>query len=77
MSGRIDIPFASAPAEYSQGFMASLISSIQRALRAVPYTQNEKLYLVSPDGNLWKVTVSNAGVLTAVAADKTDARPPL
>jgi len=74
---RLDLPFPAPPAEYSRGFMSSLISSIQRSIRGVQYTQNEKLYLVSPDGALWKVTVSNAGALVVAAADKADARPPL
>lgn len=71
------IAFPTPPAVYSPGFMSSLISTIQRAIRGVPYAQVDTLYMVSPDGAVWKVTVSNAGALVVAAADKTDARPPL
>lgn len=77
MSEPLNIPFPSPPAAYSQGYLTSLVSTIQRALRAVPYRQVDTLYMVSPDGATWKVTVSNAGALVVAAADKTDARPPL
>lgn len=57
--------------------MASLISTIQRAIRGVPYQTIDAFYLQAPDGGLWKVSVSNAGTLTTTAASKNDPRPPL
>lgn len=77
MNEQQTLPFPAPPGNYSPGYMASLISVIQRAIRGVRYQNIDALYLMAPDGGLWKVTVSNAGTLTTTAASKTDARPPL
>jgi len=42
-----------------------LLGDMQRALKNI--TDGQALYLMSPDGARWKITVDNAGTLTTEA----------
>jgi hypothetical protein len=66
-----------APDKYSGAWAQSLIGGILRITRMLPYTPVPHVYLVSPNGSVYRVTVSNAGALQVALSDKTIPRPPL
>lgn len=62
--------FGAAPQQYSQHWASSLTAHLSRRLGqlAGPYTVQPQLLLQSPDGTVWQITVSNAGVVSAAVA---------
>lgn len=75
----VDPPsFGAAPAQYSQSWASSLTAQLTRRLGMLsgPYTVQPQLLLQSPDGNVWQITVSNAGAVTAALAERDSVRPP-
>lgn len=62
--------FGAAPQQYSQAWASALMAQLSRklGLLAGPYTVQPQLLLQSPDGTVWQITVSNAGVVSAAVA---------
>lgn len=48
---------------------AAIIATLSRRIAALERAASQALTLRSPDGTRWRITVDNAGVLTAVLAD--------
>lgn len=71
--------FSPPPQQYSQSWQSTFLASLQRRLGlfAGPYTIQPQLLLQSPDGTVWQVTVSNAGVISATVAPHGATIPPL
>lgn len=71
--------FGAPPQQYSQAWASSLTSSLARklGLLAGPYTIQPQLLLQSPDGQVWQITVDNAGVISAAVAARGDVVPPV
>ncbi len=66
--------FPPAPASYSQGEQNVLRALIEREMETVLRSDRDnelvtaRIILRSPDGSRWALSVSNAGVLSVVAA---------
>jgi len=65
---------ATPPQEYRQGFFSTILQQISNTL-SLTYQRNadvelnstQRLIIVSPNGTRYKITVDNAGVLSATA----------
>lgn len=71
--------FSPAPTQYNQQWQSSFLAALQRklGLLAGPYTIQPQLLLQSPDGTVWQISVSNAGVISATQAVHGTIIPPL
>lgn len=70
--------FGTVPVKYDGAWFSAFTAQLSRRLGLLsgPYTVQPQLLLQSPNGTVYQVTVSNAGVLTtAVAA--TDVPSPI
>lgn len=63
-----------APSRYEPGFLDATLAEVEAADRQnhkrdrdVQIVGGRRLVLASPDGTLWSITVSNAGVVGATA----------
>lgn len=70
----LDIP---EPPTGTPNWMANTIRSIKRALRMIPFKPLPQVYLLSPNGTVYRVSVDNTGTLVVAQGSKDDPRPPL
>lgn len=71
--------FGAPPQQYSQAWASSLTAHLTRrlGLLAGPYTIQPQLLLQSPDGQVWQITVSDTGHISAALAQRGDIVPPV
>lgn len=62
--------FGAVPGKYDGAWFSAFTAQLSRrlGLLAGPYTVQPQLLLEAPDGTVYQVTVSNAGVLTTSVA---------
>jgi len=74
---RVNFP-GPAPANYSQGFIMQVLSRLTLTFSQVLSSQQEGpcVVLSSPDGKIWRVSVSNAGALVVAPATPTTREHP-
>lgn len=71
--------FGAAPSKYDQGWQSSFLAQLSRrlGLLAGPYTIQPQIFLQSPNGTVYQVTVDNTGTLSAAVASRGSIHPPV
>lgn len=71
--------FGAAPSDYSQSWQSAFLAQLSRklGLLAGPYTIQPQIFLQSPNGTVYQVTVDNSGTLSAAVASRGSIHPPV
>lgn len=69
--------FSPAPGSYSASWTNMLLGQLTRRLGNLtgPWDAQPFVHLVSPNGTVYRVSVSDAGVLSTSVADRSQPRP--
>ncbi len=71
--------FGVVPRAYDPGYFTAFMSQLARKLSTLagPNIVQQQILLQAPDGKVWEVTISNAGVLTPAVATRGTVQPPI
>lgn len=71
--------FGAAPSSYNQSWQSAFLAQLTRklGLLAGPYTIQPQIFLQSPNGTVYQVTVDNSGVISATVATRGSIHPPV
>lgn len=69
--------FSPAPSNYSASWMATFLGQLTRRLSNLsgPWDAQPFVHLSSPNGTVYRVSVSDTGVLSTSVADRSQPRP--
>jgi hypothetical protein len=71
--------FGVVPRAYDPGYFTAFMSQLARKLSTLagPNIVQQQILLQAPNGTVYEVTISNAGVLTPTVATRGTVQPPI
>lgn len=71
--------FGVVPRAYDPGYFTAFMSQLSRKLSTLagPNIVQQQILLQAPNGTVYEVTISNAGVLTPTVATRGTVQPPI